>query len=67
MTIYHQWTGANTGDPIPMFVSGGFTGDGAQRCLHDSCSECGGTGIKRNGGGACIHGISCPCQKCTPR
>lgn len=34
-------------------------------CMHDACPECVGTGIKRTGG-ACIHGISCPCPKCTP-
>jgi hypothetical protein len=36
------------------------------QCMHDNCPECGGTGIKRNGGGTCIHMISCPCPKCTP-
>jgi len=34
-------------------------------CLHDSCPECLGTGVKRDGS-ICIHGISCPCPKCTP-
>mgnify|MGYP001767696399 CR=1 FL=1 len=34
-------------------------------CLHDGCPECSGTGIKRDGG-ICIHGISCPCPKCSP-
>jgi len=37
-----------------------------QPCLHDQCQECVGTGIKRDGG-ACIHGISCPCPRCTTR
>lgn len=35
-------------------------------CMHDSCPECVGTGIKRSGG-MCVHMISCPCLKCTPR
>jgi hypothetical protein len=35
-------------------------------CLHDSCSECHGTGKKKDGT-TCIHWISCPCPKCTPR
>ena len=35
-------------------------------CLHDNCSSCGGTGQKKNGLGACIHMISCPCPKCSP-
>lgn len=34
-------------------------------CLHDSCSECVGTGIKKDGA-PCIHYISCPCRKCSP-
>lgn len=32
-------------------------------CLHDSCTECVGTGIKSDGS-KCIHYISCQCQKC---
>ena len=35
-------------------------------CLHDNCSKCQGTGIKKLCG-ICVHGISCPCPKCTPR
>lgn len=35
-------------------------------CLHDQCPECVGTGLKRDGS-ACIHGISCPCPRCSPR
>jgi hypothetical protein len=34
-------------------------------CLHDSCSDCLGTGVKRDGS-MCIHGISCQCPKCSP-
>ena len=34
-------------------------------CLHDSCPDCLGTGVKLDGS-MCIHGISCPCPKCTP-
>lgn len=36
-------------------------------CMHDNCSSCGGTGIRKDGLGACIHMISCPCSKCSPR
>lgn len=36
-----------------------------QPCMHDSCPECVGTGIKSDGS-MCIHMISCPCPKCTP-
>jgi hypothetical protein len=34
-------------------------------CLHDECSECNGSGRKKNGQ-ICVHMISCPCPKCTP-
>lgn len=35
-------------------------------CLHNSCPQCFGTGIKHDGS-VCIHHISCPCPKCTPQ
>jgi len=34
-------------------------------CLHDQCTQCHGTG--RTAFGICIHGISCPCPKCSPQ
>lgn len=34
-------------------------------CLHDACSSCVGTGVRRDGS-PCVHSISCPCQKCSP-
>lgn len=34
-------------------------------CLHDSCPDCHGTGIKVNGG-ICWHALSCDCPKCRP-
>lgn len=34
-------------------------------CMHDQCPSCLGTGVKADGG-ACIHGIACPCPKCSP-
>lgn len=34
-------------------------------CLHDQCPDCVGTGVKKDGN-PCIHGISCPCPKCSP-
>ena len=36
-------------------------------CLHDRCSQCGGTGQRKDGLGSCVHMLSCPCPKCTPR
>lgn len=32
-------------------------------CMHDSCTECHGTGVKLNGS-PCFHFISCNCSKC---
>ncbi len=37
-----------------------------QPCAHDACTQCHGTGIKADGS-TCVHMISCPCPKCTPR
>jgi hypothetical protein len=36
-----------------------------RRCMHGSCPECSGTGIRRDGT-YCIHALSCPCPRCTP-
>ena len=35
-------------------------------CLHDNCSSCGGTGVRKDGLGPCIHMMSCSCPKCSP-
>lgn len=35
-------------------------------CLHSKCSECNGTGRKKDET-ACVHMISCPCSRCIPR
>lgn len=37
-----------------------------QPCAHDSCPECCGTGIKKDGT-MCIHNLYCGCPKCSPR
>jgi hypothetical protein len=37
---------------------------GVQPCLHKGCSDCHGTGTKKNGE-LCVHFISCPCPQCT--
>lgn len=37
-----------------------------QPCMHDNCGQCHGTGIKLDGS-MCVHMISCPCPKCSPR
>lgn len=44
----------------------GSPGDtGTVKCLHDACPSCGGSGVRKDGAGACFHGISCPCPKCS--
>ena len=40
--------------------------DKSSDCLHDNCPSCGGTGIRKDGLGMCVHMISCPCRKCSP-
>ena len=35
-------------------------------CLHNRCTECIGTGIRKDGR-PCIHHISCPCGRCNAR
>lgn len=37
----------------------------SDNCLHDNCTKCFGTGRKSDGS-MCMHGIACPCRKCTP-
>lgn len=41
--------------------------DDHTKCLHDMCPHCGGTGIRGDGLGMCVHGISCSCRKCSVR
>jgi hypothetical protein len=36
-------------------------------CIHDNCSSCDGTGIRKDGLGPCIHMMSCSCPKCSPK
>jgi hypothetical protein len=70
-----HYTSNNTKAANPCFCIGSQNGadkcpcmlnnDRQEQCLHDACPECHGSGMKVNGGGACIHGISCPCPKCS--
>lgn len=39
-------------------------GGSNEKCLHEQCAECQGTGRKKDGS-ACVHMISCPCPKCS--
>lgn len=41
-----------------------FRDPDAIKCLHDQCPNCGGTGVRKDGLGFCLHGIACPCPKC---
>lgn len=36
-------------------------------CLHDNCTSCDGTGIRKDGLGTCVHMMSCSCSKHSPR
>lgn len=36
---------------------------GEEKCRHNSCKECHGTGTKKDGT-TCLHIISCKCKKC---
>lgn len=36
-----------------------------QRCAHMSCSQCGGSGVRRDGLGACVHMLVCSCPRCS--
>jgi len=38
----------------------------SRRCLHLGCPTCFGTGRKADGT-PCVHMISCPCPRCSPR
>ena len=44
----------------------GFDEDNWQPCMHEQCTQCVGTGITKTGG-PCVHGLSCPCPRCSPR
>jgi hypothetical protein len=44
-----------------------FVTPGEQKCLHECCPSCGGSGNKKDGSGPCIHFIACSCPKCSPR
>ena len=37
------------------------------QCLHLQCPSCHGTGVNKRTGRVCIHHLSCPCPRCTPR
>ncbi len=37
------------------------------QCSHLQCPSCRGTGVNKSTGRLCIHHLSCPCPRCTPR
>ena len=54
-------------DLAPKYIETPATFEEAGRmrwCLHELCSDCKGTGVKASGG-ICIHGLSCPCSRCS--
>lgn len=36
------------------------------KCSHESCIDCGGSGVRHDGMGVCLHALSCSCSKCQP-
>ena len=57
---YWDWIDINIVHPGELFLGMDYTKE-ADNCLHKNCPECHGNGE------VCIHMISCPCPKCTPR
>ncbi len=39
--------------------------DNWKPCLHDNCTECMGTFLRKDGT-VCFHMLSCDCPKCSP-
>lgn len=66
MGYNRKWTSTSTGDAPPIWVPMQEDKD-KPTCLHLLCPECKGTGQRRDGLGLCVHMISCPCTRCTPR
>lgn len=59
-------TTTNTADYLPYWSNpiGPIMWKENSTCLHDNCSSCDGTGIRKDGLGPCVHMISCNCPKC---
>ena len=38
-------------------------GESRERCAHESCTQCHGSGNRIDGRGSCVHMIACPCPK----
>ena len=56
---HDYWMNRFTGEHIPYrFVPKG------RPCLHAGCSQCHGSGRKKNGE-ICAHMLSCPCERCS--
>lgn len=54
--------------PKEVFTGPGIVGESTcSLCMHDNCPLCHGTGIREDGLGMCIHGMSCTCPKCSVR
>lgn len=56
----------NNDDLVKKMLKKTIMSDDEKECLHDKCPICYGTG-KKPDGIPCIHMLSCPCPKCSPR
>ena len=59
------WDWIDVSNTYPYLLGVDFSKE-VDSCLHKNCPECHGSGVKLNGE-ICIHMISCPCPRCTPR
>lgn len=51
-----------TGSALSRIISRVLTEANMDRCKHDACSQCHGSGV-RSDGTACVHMISCSCPR----
>lgn len=66
--IFYKWSTSSNSDHdfgLKVYYQPDIDFD-QEPCMHDGCPKCHGTGRKKDGS-LCIHHLSCPCPKCTPR
>lgn len=65
MLIYNGWDRKNSVSSLYRWARLGYikVKDSDVPCRHDNCSECNGSGRKKDGT-ICAHMISCKCPRC---